>query len=94
MPKKILFWFGADFTHFCLSHYLKKEIDAEFFAIIDITNKPKSFFKHQDLVNIKNKISDDIELLNAKDKVKIEEDESKELCGNFIIRRKIERGKL
>ena len=27
MPKKILFWFGVDFTHFCLSHYLKKEID-------------------------------------------------------------------
>ena len=53
MPKKILFWFGADFTHFCLSHYLQKEIDAEFFAIIDITNKPKSFFKHQDLVDIK-----------------------------------------
>ena len=50
MTDKILFWLGADFTHFCSSYYLKKSIDAEFYAIIDITNKPKSFFENQTLV--------------------------------------------
>lgn len=50
MTDKILYWLGADFTHFCSSYYLKKSIDAELYAIIDITNKPKSFFENQTLV--------------------------------------------
>ncbi|MBL76773.1 MAG: hypothetical protein CL763_07630 [Chloroflexi bacterium] len=55
MTKKILFWLGVDFTHFCLSHNLQKLSDADFYAIIDITNKPKSFFEEQKLVNFKKK---------------------------------------
>ena len=55
MTKKILFWLGVDFTHFCLSHNLQKLLDADLYAIIDITNKPKSFFKQQKLVNFKKK---------------------------------------
>ena len=51
MVRKVLFWLGSEFTHFCLSHYLQKIIDDEFYAIIDITNKPKSFFKNQKLKN-------------------------------------------
>lgn len=51
MKDKILFWLGADFTHFCCSYYLQKSHDADFYAIIDITNKPKKFFKTQSLVN-------------------------------------------
>ena len=47
MVRKVLFWLGSEFTHFCLSHYLQKIIDDEFYAIIDITNKPKSFFQSQ-----------------------------------------------
>ena len=53
MVRKVLFWLGAEFTHFCLSHYLQKVIDDEFYAIIDITNKPKSFFENQNLVKFK-----------------------------------------
>ena len=53
MAKKILCWMGSDFTHFCLTNYLEKMIDAEYFAIIDITNKPKSFFENQKLVKFK-----------------------------------------
>lgn len=51
MKDKILFWLGADFTHFCCSYYLQKSHDADFYAIIDITNKPKKFFETQSLVN-------------------------------------------
>lgn len=50
MKKKILLWFGSDFTHFCFSYYLQKIFDAEYYAIIDITNKPKSFFENQKLI--------------------------------------------
>ena len=51
MKDKILFWFGADFTHFFLSHYLQKKLDADFYSIIDITQKPRKFFESQNLVN-------------------------------------------
>ena len=47
MSKKILFWFGSDFTHYCLAYYLQKSLNAEFYSVVDITNKPKTFFKDQ-----------------------------------------------
>jgi len=53
MKNKILFWFGADFTHFCMSHFLQKESNADFYSIVDITNKPKKFFGEQKIVNFK-----------------------------------------
>jgi len=53
MRKKILFWLGTDFTHYCLSYYLQKMVDADFYAIIDITNKPKTFLQNQELVEFK-----------------------------------------
>ena len=55
MKDKILFWFGADFTHFFLSHYLQKKLDADFYSIIDITQKPRKFFESQNLVNFSKK---------------------------------------
>ena len=45
MVDKILFWFGVDYTHYCLSHALQKKIDCEMYAIVDITERPKTFFK-------------------------------------------------
>ncbi len=51
MTQKILFWLGLDLTNFCLSWSLQKQLDSNFFAIIDITNKPKQFFQKQKLVN-------------------------------------------
>ena len=53
MKPKLLFWLGADFTHFFLSHYMQKKLDADFFSIVDITNKPKPFFNSQTFVNFK-----------------------------------------
>ena len=50
MSEKIIFWFDADITSFCLSYFLQKKLDADFYAIIDITNKPKDFFEKQSLV--------------------------------------------
>ena len=53
MKQKIFFWLDADINFFCLSYYLQKICNAEFYAIIDITNKPKKFFKEQKLVRFK-----------------------------------------
>ena len=53
MKQKIFFWLDADITNFCISHYLQKICDAEFYAIINITNKPKKFFQKQKLVQFK-----------------------------------------
>ena len=55
MVDKILFWFGVDYTHYCLSHALQKKIDCEMYAIVDITERPKTFFENQKLVDF-NKI--------------------------------------
>ena len=44
---KILVWIGADLTHFLLASGLQKKHDADYYAIIDITNKPKEFFLSQ-----------------------------------------------
>jgi hypothetical protein len=53
MMDKVLFWLDADLTSFCLAYYLQKKIDAEFYAIIDITNRPKKFFMNQKLIAFK-----------------------------------------
>lgn len=53
MKDKVIFWFGADFTQFCMAYYFQNKYDCEMYSIIDITNKPKQFFKHQKLINFK-----------------------------------------
>ena len=53
MKQKIFFWITADLTNFCMAYYLQKNHDAEFYAIIDITNRPKKFFKEQKLAQFK-----------------------------------------
>ena len=51
MKDKIIFWLSADLLPFCLAYYIQRKIDAEFFAIYDLTNKPRKFFELQKLVN-------------------------------------------
>ena len=52
MTKKFLFWFPADFTHYCIAYNLQKKLpNSKFFGIVDVSSKPESFFKHQKLVN-------------------------------------------
>ena len=53
MKDKIVFWFGGDFTQFCMAYYFQKKHDCEMYSIVDITNKPKNFFKNQKLINFK-----------------------------------------
>ena len=53
MKQKIIFWLNEDITTFCLSYFLQKKIDADLYAIINITNRPKDFFINQKLVNFK-----------------------------------------
>lgn len=53
MKEKILFWFGVEFTHFCLSNNLQQKYDADFYSIIDITSKTRKFFENQKIVDFK-----------------------------------------
>ncbi len=50
---KVLFWVDMFFLHFCIANQLQKEIDSDFFAIIDVPNNPKKFFLEQKIVNFK-----------------------------------------
>jgi len=50
LTDKVIFWFSADLVQFCLAYYFQKSYKGELFSIIDITNKPKGFFKEQNLV--------------------------------------------
>ena len=52
MNKKILFWIeSGTIMIFGVAKYLQNDINAEFFAIYDVTDKPKKFFQEQKLVN-------------------------------------------
>lgn len=53
MNDKIIFWLDKDLKQYCLCYYLQKEMNADFYAIVDTTNKTKSFFENQNLVNFK-----------------------------------------
>jgi len=50
---RILIWIGAELVHYFLAYSLQQKYDADYYAIIDITNKPKDFFKNQSLVIFK-----------------------------------------
>ena len=56
MKKKILFWINSGtMSIFGLAKYLQEDnTDTEFFAIYDVTEKPKKYFEKQNLVNFKN----------------------------------------
>ena len=51
MKKRLLFWTNVFMLHFGLAYYLQQKIDAEFYAIIDVPNKPKKMFQNQNLIN-------------------------------------------
>ena len=51
MTDKIIFWLSADLLPYCLSYYFQKKFNGELFAIYDLTNKPKEFFKKQNFVD-------------------------------------------
>ena len=53
MKKKVFFWLDANLFSFCLSYYLQKILDAEFYAIIDVPNRQKKFFQQQKLVEFR-----------------------------------------
>ena len=53
MEKRIVFWINADITIFSMAKFLQQKINDDFFAVIDITNKPKKFFQKQNIVKFK-----------------------------------------
>ena len=53
MSNRVFFWLDAEPTAFCIAYYLKKIHAVDFFALVDVTNSQKSFFKNQKLVEFK-----------------------------------------
>ena len=49
MKDKIFFWLDTEHLYFCLSYYLQKSYNADFYAIIDVPSKTKKFFQYQNL---------------------------------------------
>ncbi len=54
MKKKILFWIDSSLYNFFNAKFIHENLDCEIFAIYDITNNPKSYFKSQKIVNFTN----------------------------------------
>ena len=55
MERKILVWFGVEFTHFSLIYSLQKKLTAKYYAIIDTTGSQKKFFDKQKIVKLEQK---------------------------------------
>lgn len=51
--EKILVWIGSELVHYFIAYKLQQIYDADYYAIIDITNKPKEFFEKQKSVGFK-----------------------------------------
>jgi len=74
MKDKILCWLSGDLTHYFMLHYLQKNYDCELYAILDVTNRVKKFFKQQQIVefeklwffhdHIKTNLQPDFDYLN------------------------------
>ena len=44
MKDKIIVWLDSNLMQYCACYYLQREIDADFYAIVDVTNKTRHFF--------------------------------------------------
>tara|TARA_B100001765_G_scaffold153560_1_gene98949 strand:- start:1137 stop:2660 length:1524 start_codon:yes stop_codon:yes gene_type:complete len=53
MKPKLIFWIDSNFYYFGLAKSLQEMLDCELYSIIEITDKPKKFFKKQQIVNFK-----------------------------------------
>ena len=53
MKNKILVWISPDIMHYFITYGIKKNHDAEYFAIYDIPNETKKFFSNQNFIKFK-----------------------------------------
>tara|TARA_Y100000741_G_scaffold254715_1_gene196222 strand:- start:3376 stop:4860 length:1485 start_codon:yes stop_codon:yes gene_type:complete len=51
--QKILYFINQNFSHYLFAKSIQDKINAEIFAIYDVTNKPRQFFENQKIVNFK-----------------------------------------
>ena len=51
MKKKFLIYIDTELVHFFIAKCMQEKVDGEFYAVMDITQKMKSFFKNQQIVN-------------------------------------------
>jgi hypothetical protein len=53
MKDKILVWISPDIIHYFIAYGIKKNYDAEYFAIYDIPNESRKFFSKQNFIKFK-----------------------------------------
>jgi len=51
MKNRIIIWTDAFLLHYCLAYHLQNKHEADYYAIFDVTDKPKNFFLNQKLVH-------------------------------------------
>jgi len=68
LKDKIIYWLDANLFGFSLPYYIQQKLEHESYAIIDITNKPKTFFDQQKFVEFKKNwyLHDNIDLNDKK----------------------------
>ena len=52
--KKIIFWEDQGFLRYSIAYWLQKKINCKMYAVFDTTDRTKSFFENQKLVNFEN----------------------------------------
>ena len=50
--KKIIFWEDQGFLRYSIAYWLQKKINCKMYAVFDTTDRTKSFFENQKLVNL------------------------------------------
>ena len=69
--KKILYFINQNFGHYLFAKSIQDKINAEIFAIYDVTNKPRQFFENQKIVNFENPESSYYGCSDVKKRVKL-----------------------
>ncbi|MDE1818489.1 MAG: hypothetical protein KGI19_07790 [Thaumarchaeota archaeon] len=53
MKNKVLFWIDGELTHFGIAKFVLDKYECEGYAIIDVLDNPKVFFRNQNLIDFK-----------------------------------------
>jgi len=72
LTEKILFWIDDTLIHYGIAKFLKPIYDCEIYAIFDINEQQKSFFKEHDLISLKKSWFYRDNALNLPEKIDLE----------------------
>jgi len=53
MKEKLLFWIDVSISQFCIAKFMQEKLDANFYAIYDLSHAQKNTFKEQNIIDFK-----------------------------------------